>query len=120
MTTFIVLCRFGDEGASQLLRIGDGKTPDLRAAADAALGKLGGKLIGVWFCIGEYDLVAVVEAPDPQRALGFILAFSSVGNARTVTLTAEGEIGDVLRYAGEAVNEVKIQVGGDPTATIVE
>ena len=40
------------------------KNPEDRAAAiRPVVEKLGGKLVGIWFCFGEYDVVGISELP---------------------------------------------------------
>ena len=53
------------------------KSPQDRAAAIRPLmEKLGGKLHGMWFTFGEYDLVALAEMPDATTAAAFGFAIS--------------------------------------------
>jgi uncharacterized protein with GYD domain len=49
---------------------------------------MGGKVIGVYAVMGEYDIVAISEAPSDEIAMTFALALSSQGNVRTTTLKA--------------------------------
>ena len=48
----------------------------------------GGKIRSVYTVMGEYDLVAVVEAPSDEVAMTFLLSLGSQGNVRTTTLKA--------------------------------
>jgi uncharacterized protein with GYD domain len=49
---------------------------------------MGGKLTDFFVTMGEYDYVAVGEAPSDEAALAFLLALGSLGNVRTTTLKA--------------------------------
>lgn len=49
---------------------------------------LGGKMIGFYLTMGEYDYVSISEAPNDEVATAFILKLGSLGNVRTKTLKA--------------------------------
>jgi len=49
---------------------------------------MGGKLIGLYATIGEYDAVGIFEGPTDEVAMTFLLAVGSLGNIRTTTLKA--------------------------------
>jgi uncharacterized protein with GYD domain len=49
---------------------------------------MGGKVIGFYVVIGEYDYVAVGEAPSDEVGTTFALALGSLGSVRTTTLRA--------------------------------
>jgi uncharacterized protein with GYD domain len=49
---------------------------------------LGGKMIGFYLTMGEYDYVSITEAPNDEAATAFILKLGSLGNVRTTTLKA--------------------------------
>jgi uncharacterized protein with GYD domain len=42
----------------------------------------------VYWTLGSYDLVTIVEAPDDETVTAFALAAGSQGNIRTTTLRA--------------------------------
>jgi uncharacterized protein with GYD domain len=50
--------------------------------------KMGGKVIGVYLVMGEYDYVAIGECPSDEVATAFALALSSQGNVKSTTLKA--------------------------------
>ena len=52
------------------------------------LEKLGGKLLGFYTTIGEYDYVGIANAPNDKIAMTFLLALGKAGNVRTTTLKA--------------------------------
>ena len=60
-------------------------------AGAAAAEKLGGKMTKIYWTLGAYDLVAVMEFPDDETATAFALALSSAGNVRTSTMRAYDE-----------------------------
>jgi len=49
--------------------------------------KLGGRLIGFYFCFGEYDFVAIVESPDDTAAGAGSLAAASAGHLKAIKTT---------------------------------
>src|SRR5579859_6230584 len=48
--------------------------------------KSGGRLIGFYFCFGEYDGVALFEAPDDTTATAIALAAASPGHLKRTRL----------------------------------
>ena len=67
--------------------------------------KLGGRLEGLWFAFGEYDVVLIMEIPDNVTATAFSLVVAASGSLRdfktTPLMTAE-EAMDAMTKAGEA------------------
>lgn len=106
MATYIVLCTFDKAGIEGLLKP-DG---DVAKKAEKLMQEVGGEVEKLWLTTGPFDLVAVVDAPDTRKALAFLLAFSSLGNVSTQTLTAEEGVGQVLSDAQSA----KTNIGGAP------
>lgn len=49
---------------------------------------MGGKVLDFYTVMGEYDYVAIGEAPSDEVAMAFLLALGSLGNVRTTTLKA--------------------------------
>ena len=49
---------------------------------------LGGKVIGFYTVMGEYDYVAIGEFPNDEAVLTLALAMGAQGNVRTTTLKA--------------------------------
>jgi uncharacterized protein with GYD domain len=48
----------------------------------------GGKLVGVWVTLGQYDVVEVFEAPDDEAALAIVTQLQASGGEQTETLRA--------------------------------
>jgi len=55
-----------------------------RALCEAA----GGKLVGAWYCFGEYDLVLVAEMPNAESMASVALAVGAGGAVRSAKTTA--------------------------------
>jgi uncharacterized protein with GYD domain len=69
----------------------------------AVVGKLGGQLLGFYYCFGEYDGVALVECPDDSDATALALAAVSPGHLKaynTTKLFTVEETMEAMRKAG--------------------
>jgi len=65
--------------------------------------KSGGRLIGFYFCFGEYDGVAIYEAPDDTTASAIAMAAASPGHLKashTTKLFTVEETMEAMRKAG--------------------
>ena len=60
------------------------KPQDRSVPVRELLQKLGGQLVGFYFCFGEYDVVALFEAPDDTTATALALAVVSSGAPQSV------------------------------------
>ena len=80
--------------------------PEDRAAAiRPVVEKLGGKLEGIWFCFGEYDIVGISKLPDDVSAAAFAFAVSQGGKIRalkTTPLMSTADAVKALKKAGSA------------------
>ena len=83
MATYIALSSFTDQG----IRTVKDTTKRAEAVAKAAK-KFGAKLTQIYWTVGHYDLVVIIEAPDEASATAFMLSIGSAGNVRTQTLRA--------------------------------
>ena len=54
----------------------------------AAFEVMGGKLLGFFPVLGEYDYVALGDLPSDEEVLAFVVALSAKGFVRTTTLRA--------------------------------
>jgi uncharacterized protein with GYD domain len=80
---YISLFSFTDQGIRNV------KETTKRAAAARDLAKkYGATLKEVYWTLGQYDIVAIIEAPDAAQAAAFGMAIGSMGNIRGQTLTA--------------------------------
>jgi uncharacterized protein with GYD domain len=80
MATFIVLVNFTDQGIRNVK-----DSPDRFEAFKAMAEKAGGKVKSVYYTMGRYDMVIVVEGSD-EAAMSSMLKVGSLGNVRTETL----------------------------------
>jgi uncharacterized protein with GYD domain len=63
-------------------------SPKRLDAAKKSLADMGGSFREFYLTMGEYDMVAVCEAPDDAVAARFVLQLGMGGNVRTRTLKA--------------------------------
>jgi uncharacterized protein with GYD domain len=96
MANYIALISWTEQGVKAY-----GNTLDRAEAAAELARKLGGSLNQIFWTMGEYDVVGVLEAPDDESATAFALALSSQGNVRTTTMRAfnDSEMRQILAKA---------------------
>lgn len=83
MPTYVVLFNFTDQG------IRDVKDTTKRANAFKELAKSAGMTVkDVYWTLGQYDIVAIADAPDDTVATAVNLSLCKAGNVRTQTLRA--------------------------------
>jgi uncharacterized protein with GYD domain len=63
------------------------ESPKRADAVSALASKLGAKM-DIFYTMGEYDLVAVTQAPNDDTAMQLLLEIGKLGNVRTKTLKA--------------------------------
>lgn len=83
MATYIALSSFTDQGVRSVK-----DSPKRADAVKKAAKKLGVNMTQIYWTLGHYDLVAIIDAPDDETATAFSLAVGSAGNVRTQTLRA--------------------------------
>ena len=78
---------------------------DVRERTAAIHKQFGGKLIGIWYAFGEYDVVAIAEYPDTVSIASVAIAFAASGvlkAAKTTPLMTIEEGLEAMRNAGGA------------------
>ena len=83
MPTYIGLYKYTDQGIKNV-KDSPGRVKDAIKAVES----LGGKVIGLYSVMGEYDLVTIGEFPSDEAAMTFALATGARGNVRSTTLKA--------------------------------
>ena len=93
METYIVLGNFTQQGVDNLRG-----TPERIGAARKVVEEAGGKWLGWYMTMGQYDFMVVTQAPDSNVVASIIMATGMQGNVRTETLRAftEAEFTDLL------------------------
>lgn len=83
MATFIALGNFTEQGIKSV------KDTTKRADAIRELaGRHGVTMKQIYWTLGRYDVVTVVEAPNDEAVTAFALAVGAGGNVRTESLRA--------------------------------
>jgi uncharacterized protein with GYD domain len=83
MTTYIVLINWTEQGIKNVR-----DSPKRLDAAKKVIGEMGGSFKDFYLTTGDYDMVAVCEAPDDAVMARFGLTLAQGGNVRTRTLKA--------------------------------
>jgi uncharacterized protein with GYD domain len=78
-----MLANWTDQGARQVK-----DSPRRVDAAKKALVEMGGEFKSLYMTMGDYDLVAIYEAPDDAVAARFTLLLGQMGTVRTRTMKA--------------------------------
>ncbi len=82
MPHYVTLVRWTDKGVMELM-----DAPQRFAGVVKMVESMGGK-IQIYSTMGEYDLVAIADAPNDDVAMQAALQLESAGNARTITMKA--------------------------------
>ena len=83
MPTYISLYQLTEQGITDIKN-----APERIKEGIKAFEGMGGKVIGFYAVMGEYDYVAIGEAPSDEAAMTFALGLGAGGNVRTTTLKA--------------------------------
>ena len=83
MPTYVSLLNFTDQGIRNVR-----DTLDRAQRAAEAAENYGARFEQLYWTVGPYDIVAIIEAPDDESATAFLLELGSLGNVRTTTLRA--------------------------------
>jgi uncharacterized protein with GYD domain len=83
MTTYVMLANWTDQGIQKVK-----DSPRRLDTAKNALKDMGGEFKFFFLTMGDYDIVAIYEAPDDAVAARFNLQMGMLGNIRTRTLKA--------------------------------
>ena len=94
MHQYRLLGNFTDDGLRKLE-----KFPNWDKAARNLIERAGGGL-QIYFTMGEYDFVAIVNMPDETSMLRLLYRMGKIGDVRTKTLKAwgESEFNDIINH----------------------
>jgi len=85
MATYVVLFNWTDQGIKNFK-----DSPARVEAATEEMEKSGVRIKDIYWTLGSYDLVGVVEAADAESLTSVLLSLGAQGNVRTTTLRAFG------------------------------
>jgi len=83
MPTYISLLKLTEQGIKNIK-----DAPSRVEQAIKAMEAGGGKFIGFYLVMGEYDYVIIGEAPSDEAMMTYLLAIGSLGNVKTTTMKA--------------------------------
>ena len=83
MAFYLIQAAYHSQGWDGLL-----KNPhDREAAIRPGVEGLGGRIVGLWFAFGDYDLVGVFEMPDNISIAAFMLAAAANPAVKAIKTT---------------------------------
>ena len=93
MPTYITLLRWTNKGTENIKQ-----SPTRLDTAKKAFEAAGGKMTQFYLVMGQYDMVAISEAPDDETAARMSLSIAGSGAVQTETLRAfsEGEYRKIM------------------------
>ena len=83
MPTYITLLNWTQQGIQNIK-----ESPSRLEQAKAATAAAGGEMTAFYMTLGQYDMVAVIEAPDDATYAKVVLSIASQGGTRSQTLRA--------------------------------
>ena len=83
MPSYITLINWTDQGVKNFK-----DTVDRYEAVAQAMGGAGVKCKDIYWTVGPYDLVGIIDAPDDESVTAALLSAGGQGNIRTTTLRA--------------------------------
>jgi uncharacterized protein with GYD domain len=83
MPTYVSLMKLTEKGIKDIK-----SAPERVDNAVKGLEAMGGKLLGFYMVMGEYDYVSISEGPSDEVAMTFLLGLGAAGYVRTTTLKA--------------------------------
>lgn len=95
MPVYVSLVKFTREGITTMKDQGIARSDKVQQNIEAS----GGKLISAYYCLGEYDVVAILEFPDNKTAMKAAVKNASLGHIQITTMPAvsRSEWRDLLR-----------------------
>jgi len=83
MATYVMLAHWTEQGMRQVK-----DSPKRLDTAKRVLKEMGGEFKSFMMTMGDYDVVAIYEAPDDAVSARFTLMLGMLGNVRSTTLKA--------------------------------
>jgi len=83
MPSYIILMNYTDDGIKKIKEVG-ARTE----GANKTIASMGGKVIGHYGTMGQYDRISIVEMPNDDAMAALALRFGASGVVRTTTIKA--------------------------------
>lgn len=84
MPIYVSLVNFTHEGLKTMKSKGEGRSDMVKKNIES----LGGKLLDAYYCLGEFDVVAILEFPNNRAAMKAGVLNASMGHIRIRTMPA--------------------------------
>ena len=83
MPTYISLVNLAEQGLKEVKN-----APERLQALEKAAEEFGGRLVGFYLVMGQFDYIVITEAPDDQTAARLILTNMAQWSVRTQSMRA--------------------------------
>ena len=83
MAKYVAMLSFTGEGISNIKQ-----SPGRVKAAQEAVERAGGRWLGYYVTLGQYDGIAILDLPSDEAAAAIIMSIGAEGNVRTETMRA--------------------------------
>ena len=104
MKKFVLLAKYTKQGTDGWL---DNPDEDRRAMVNGLASKLGGELIDIVYTRGDYDVIAILNAPDAETILSLKLAMIKTGAIAELNIHEEIDLSAVARKGGSMIGPYK-------------
>src|SRR5437763_14907288 len=84
MPVYVSLVKFTRDGIMTMKDQGVSRSETIKRNAE----ELGGKLVNAYYCLGEYDVVAIWEFPNSTAAMKAAVKSASLGRVQISTMPA--------------------------------
>ena len=101
MARYLIQASYNRQGISDLVQNPQNRLEAIRPVVE----RLGGRVVSFDYAFGDYDVVAIMEAPDNVSAAALAMAVGSGGALRdykTTVLLSMEEAMEAMRKAGGA------------------
>jgi uncharacterized protein with GYD domain len=84
MPVFVSLVKFTEQGITSMKQQGISRSDTVQKNVES----MGGKLLAAYYCLGEYDVVAILEFPNNRAAMKAAVLNASLGHIKISTMPA--------------------------------
>ncbi len=83
MAYYLIQAAYGPEAWDALIKNPQNRLEVIRPGVEG----LGGRIVGLWYAFGEYDLVGIFEMPDNTDIAAFMLAAAANREVKAIKTT---------------------------------
>lgn len=84
MPVYVSLVKFTEHGITTMKQQGIARSDMVQSNVES----LGGRLLDAYYCLGEYDVVAILEFPNNRAAMKAAVMNAALGHIRITTMPA--------------------------------